>query len=165
MPKVRSSEARVAAVFAILLAAGCAAAPAERSRRTHTHYIAYIAAEEIDWSFAPGGIDRTTGEPLDSAALRSGRKVQRWNYRKARYVEYTDETFTTVKPRPAEWEHLGLLGPLVRSGGDKSDDAVLDQRLHLWQSAARDGHGRDRAAPTWCPTTPAPGFSTSRTTC
>src|SRR5439155_5079954 len=34
---------------------------------------------------------------------------------KALYREYTDETFKTLKPRTAEWEHLGILGPLIRA--------------------------------------------------
>jgi FtsP/CotA-like multicopper oxidase with cupredoxin domain len=31
------------------------------------------------------------------------------------YREYTDESFTTLKPRAPEWQHLGSLGPLVRA--------------------------------------------------
>ena len=36
-------------------------------------------------------------------------------YKKTIFREYTDATFTTLKPRPAAWQHLGLLGPLVRA--------------------------------------------------
>jgi FtsP/CotA-like multicopper oxidase with cupredoxin domain len=36
-------------------------------------------------------------------------------YKKAVYREYTDSTFATPKPRPSEWEHLGILGPLIRA--------------------------------------------------
>lgn len=40
-------------------------------------------------------------------------------YRKAIFREYTDSTFTARKPRASEWEHLGMLGPLLRgSVGD-----------------------------------------------
>jgi hypothetical protein len=35
--------------------------------------------------------------------------------KKAQYREYTDSTFTTLRVRPKEWEHLGLMGPLVRA--------------------------------------------------
>jgi FtsP/CotA-like multicopper oxidase with cupredoxin domain len=41
---------------------------------------------------------------------RMGRKVM-----KALYREYTDSSFTTLKARAPEWEHLGFLGPLVRA--------------------------------------------------
>ena len=36
-------------------------------------------------------------------------------YRKAIYREYTDETFAKLKPRQPEWEHLGMLGPVLRA--------------------------------------------------
>ena len=36
-------------------------------------------------------------------------------YRKALYREYTDETFAHLKPRPAEWESSGILGPILRA--------------------------------------------------
>ena len=35
--------------------------------------------------------------------------------KKALYREYTDASFTELKPRPKEWEHLGFLGPLIRA--------------------------------------------------
>jgi FtsP/CotA-like multicopper oxidase with cupredoxin domain len=34
---------------------------------------------------------------------------------KAVYREYTDDTFKTLKPRLPEWQHLGILGPLIRA--------------------------------------------------
>jgi hypothetical protein len=37
------------------------------------------------------------------------------SYKKARYVEFTDATFTTRKVRPATEEHLGILGPALRA--------------------------------------------------
>jgi hephaestin len=78
----------------------------------------YVAAEEVDWDYAPSGNDAISGQPFQglqlmlttAAADRIG-KV----YRKAVYREYTDSTFTTKKPRPPEWEHLGLMGPLLRA--------------------------------------------------
>src|ERR671910_590576 len=36
-------------------------------------------------------------------------------YMKALYREYTDASFTTLKPRPPEWQHLGTLGPVIRA--------------------------------------------------
>jgi manganese oxidase len=36
-------------------------------------------------------------------------------YRKAIYREYRDATFSKLKPRAPEWEHLGLLGPVLRA--------------------------------------------------
>ncbi len=36
-------------------------------------------------------------------------------FRKAIYREYTDASFTRLKARPPLWEHLGILGPLIRA--------------------------------------------------
>ena len=36
-------------------------------------------------------------------------------YVKALYREYTDASFTRLKPRPPEWAHLGSLGPVLRA--------------------------------------------------
>jgi manganese oxidase len=36
-------------------------------------------------------------------------------YQKTVFREYTDATFQTLKPRAPEWEHLGMLGPLIRA--------------------------------------------------
>jgi len=36
-------------------------------------------------------------------------------YLKARYVAYTDSTFTTPTPASPEWEHLGIVGPVIRA--------------------------------------------------
>ena len=77
----------------------------------------YIAIEDADWSYAPGG--NMCGAESDAAydafanessAFRIGSA-----YRKARYVLYTDETFTTRADVAPEEEHLGILGPLLRA--------------------------------------------------
>jgi FtsP/CotA-like multicopper oxidase with cupredoxin domain len=78
----------------------------------------YVAADEVEWDYAPGGIDRFTGEEpsglaeliMTSASDRIGRV-----YKKALYREYTDSTFTTLKERDEDWQHLGYLGPLLRA--------------------------------------------------
>ena len=90
--------------------------------QTGTTRVYYVAAEEVDWDYAPAPNDLVSGRPFEglqmmlttSAEDRIG-KV----YRKALYREYTDSSFTTRKPRPPGWQHLGLLGPLLRgSVGD-----------------------------------------------
>ena len=82
--------------------------------RTHTYY---IAADEVEWDYAPSGIDQMTGQPFGPAAkifIEGGPNRIGKVYRKAIYREYTDGTFSTLKPRPPQWEHLGILGPLLR---------------------------------------------------
>ena len=78
----------------------------------------YVAAEEVEWDYAPLGIDMTTGKAFEGTAAaytqpgpnRIGRV-----YRKALYREYTDGTFATRKPRLPQDEYLGLLGPILRA--------------------------------------------------
>jgi FtsP/CotA-like multicopper oxidase with cupredoxin domain len=68
----------------------------------------------------PGGIDVISGKPFKSVGRFqvAGKVVERpvsTAYVKTLYREYTDATFKTLKPQPAEWEHLGFLGPLIRA--------------------------------------------------
>jgi FtsP/CotA-like multicopper oxidase with cupredoxin domain len=85
------------------------------SGRTHTYY---VAAEEVEWDYAPSGMDRIKAQPFEgisSFIMTSGPDRIGRKYQKAIYREYTDSSFTTLKPRAPEWEHLGILGPLLRA--------------------------------------------------
>lgn len=78
----------------------------------------YIAADEVDWNYAPGGVNKMMGmkfEGYSKVFTERGRHRIGTVYRKAIYREYTDATFTQLKPRPAEWEHTGILGPILRA--------------------------------------------------
>src|ERR1041385_464525 len=131
----RRGLVRSGAALSLLLGAACAAtsanggptpphhiAPDEvmgdyapAGGRTHTHC---VAAAEVMWDYAPADGNRISGEPcspLDKEFIE--RRPDRVGkvYKKAIYREYTDSTFQTLKPRPAGWEHLGILGPLLRA--------------------------------------------------
>jgi len=56
----------------------------------------YIAAEEVEWDYAPSGLELMHGDdiPFPWGLYR------RW--KKTRYVEYTDASFSQRKPQP-EW--------------------------------------------------------------
>ena len=81
----------------------------------------FIAAEEVDWDYLPGGKDNCERGFADAAAAVSqyfgagghasigGRRV-----RKVRYIEYNDASFQTLKAQ--EHPHLGILGPVIRVG-------------------------------------------------
>jgi hypothetical protein len=77
----------------------------------------YLAAEEVTWDYAPSGRDLMMGMPLDTSefAIDNGPSGVARRFAKAVYREYTDGTFRTPKPRPPEWEHLGILGPVLRA--------------------------------------------------
>lgn len=86
---------------------------AEGKTRTY-----YIAAEIVEWDYAPQGKNAITGEPFGEAEnvfVKSGDGLVGSKYKKALYVEYTDDTFTTKKERTDEWKHLGFMGPAIRA--------------------------------------------------
>jgi len=78
----------------------------------------YIAADEVDWDYAPGGVNKMMGMKFDGySKVFTERGPHRIGtvYRKALYREYTDNTFIHLKPRAPEWEHTGILGPILRA--------------------------------------------------
>ncbi len=91
------------------------AEPAAPAGKVHTYY---VAADDVEWDYAPSGLDHMTGERFGSRARqfveRGPTRIGKV-YRKAIYREYTDATFTKLKLRPPEKEHLGILGPLLRA--------------------------------------------------
>jgi FtsP/CotA-like multicopper oxidase with cupredoxin domain len=109
----------VRTLIAALAAAGLAACNSDSitgpAPMTRTYY---IAADEVAWDFAPSGTNQITGAAFDADALVFvGNDTNRIGhvYKKALYREYTDATFSALKPRPAAWAHLGSLGPLIRA--------------------------------------------------
>lgn len=86
-----------------------AAKPAGKVR---THY---VAADEVEWNYVPSGHDHMTGKPFDSRAniwVERAKNRIGTTFRKALYREYTDATYTKLKPREGHWAHLGSLGPV-----------------------------------------------------
>jgi len=77
--------------------------------KIHTYY---IAADEVQWNYMP-----TTPTYLlrGENEIPPVPKAKSDTYLKAIYREYTSDTFTTLKPRTPDWEHLGILGPLIRA--------------------------------------------------
>jgi FtsP/CotA-like multicopper oxidase with cupredoxin domain len=105
--------------IAILLAT-CAAAIAQPAKPhtaaglTRTYY---VAADEVQWDYAPSGRDEAMGMPFDDVAkgfaVPGPHNIGSVN-KKAVYREYTDATFTTLKPRRPDEQYLGILGPILR---------------------------------------------------
>ncbi|HET7229121.1 MAG TPA: multicopper oxidase domain-containing protein [Longimicrobium sp.] len=90
------------------------ARPAETQLRTF-----YIAADEV--GYPEGAPAPAAGQPAASPG----------QYRSAVYQEYTDSTFTRVKPRPADWEHLSFLGPLIRADVGDTIRVVFRNRVRF----------------------------------
>ncbi len=78
----------------------------------------YIAADEIVWDYAPLKVNQMKGmqfnEDENVFVERSTDRIGS-EYIKAVYHQYTDGTFTNPMPRTAEWEHLGILGPVIHA--------------------------------------------------
>lgn len=109
-------------LFRWLLGATCACTmlalclPSARAEGKVRQY--YIAVDEVEWDYAPSGLDQLTGKPFDHMGMmfieQTKDRIGR-TYHKAIYREYTDATFSTLKKRPPEWEHLGILGPVIHA--------------------------------------------------
>ncbi|XP_074771625.1 hephaestin isoform X1 [Athene noctua] len=81
----------------------------------------YIAAKEVQWDYGPSGLDQRSGHRLSEAGSTAEQFFKRSPYRiggvywKARYVEYTDESFREEKQQSEEEKHLGILGPVIKA--------------------------------------------------
>jgi len=91
------------------------AAPSAQAGKTRTYY---VAADEVNWDYAPSGRDEAMGMPFDDVAKgfveTSADHIGRV-YKKAIYHEYTDATFTTIKPRAPQDAYQGILGPILHA--------------------------------------------------
>jgi manganese oxidase len=105
----RHTVLRMAFLLCLFILNAPSAHSAENSGTSKIH-IYYIAADDVMWNYAPRGrnLIGTPGPENEAGPTPT-------IYRKAVYHEYTDGTFTTIKLRPPEWEHLGILGPLIRA--------------------------------------------------
>jgi FtsP/CotA-like multicopper oxidase with cupredoxin domain len=94
---------------------GCADEPATAGNQVRTYY---LAADEVAWDYAPKRRNMITGTRFGATentfVARGDRRIGSV-YRKALYREYTDATFKHRSARPANWAHLGLLGPTLHA--------------------------------------------------
>jgi manganese oxidase len=88
--------------------------PGASSGRLHSYF---IAADEVTWDYTPKGRNLTGMPRVEGSDEESSASASRGHrsYLKAIFREYTDANFRTLKPRSPEWEHLGILGPLIRA--------------------------------------------------
>jgi len=78
----------------------------------------FIAADVVDWDYAPSGKNGTTGEEFDDVAkvfTEQGPNRIGHVYRKSIYHGYTDATFTRQIVRPKTDAYMGQLGPIIRA--------------------------------------------------
>jgi manganese oxidase len=92
-----------------------AQSPTAGSVQTLTYY---VGIDEVMWDYAPQGRNLITGEAFgdeENVFVQRTPTTIGSVYKKALYREYTDGTFNRLKERPAKWQHLGLLGPVIRA--------------------------------------------------
>jgi hephaestin len=142
--------AMAAALAAIVVLAACTrvAAPAtgQSGPQTRTYY---IGADEVAWNYAPSGINQITGAPFDSTAAvftQQGPQRLGTTYVKSLYREYTDESFTSLKPRSSADQHLGMLGPVIRGVVGDTIKVVFKNNLHRPASVHVHGVFYDKAS-------------------
>jgi hephaestin len=78
----------------------------------------YIAADSVDWNYAPLGYNAISGAPFgdrENVFVKNGPDRIGATYRKSIYREYTNASFSTLKPRAAKDAYLGFLGPVIRA--------------------------------------------------
>jgi len=116
-------------IFTGLLVLAPALALRAEAGKTRTYY---LGADEISWNYAPGGdrLGNMGGGGDADVWLKRGLGGEPPIFRKAVFREYTDATFTTLKPREPEWAHLGLLGPVIRAEvGDRIEVTLKNNTL------------------------------------
>jgi len=94
----------------------------------------YIAAEEALWDYAPSYPFNPMHQGVFSESeyvfvKGIGKERIGRSYYKARFIEYTDESFKQTKIRPPEWEHLGVLGPVIRADVGDTIRVVLRNNM------------------------------------
>ena len=125
-------------------------APSLPAGTTRTYY---VAADEVQWDYAPAGRDEAMGHPFDETEkgyVESGPHRIGRVYKKAIYREYTDATFSTLKPRPRDEQYLGLVGPILRGAvGDTIKVVFKNNATHPYSMHPhgvfydKDGEGAD----------------------
>jgi FtsP/CotA-like multicopper oxidase with cupredoxin domain len=132
--------------FSAVFAAACVFAAlsffptlAKAEGKTRTYY---VGVDEIDWDYTPTGMDKMMGMAPDKYSkmfFESDKHQIGHVYRKAIYREYTDATFTKLKPRAPEWEHLGMLGPAIHA--EVGDTIQIFFKNNGTQSYSMHPHG------------------------
>lgn len=131
----------------------------------------YIAAEEVQWNYAPTGGDvcegvtaTAQGVLLDNLPPTTEKTVPFTNdalqtfgspnslgspstvFNKGVYIEYTDGSFTTPVIRPADDSYLGFLGPILRAEVGDTIEVVFLNRLNVSVSLHPHGVAYDKAS-------------------
>ena len=138
-PAIRRLVVVVCLVAPTLLFSACSQPSAAPAGQVHTYY---VAADEVKWDYVPDGTNTAMGMPfhgIEKMFVEQGPHSIGHVYWKAIYREYTDDTFTTLKPRSPEWQHAGILGPILR--GEVGDTIRVVFKNHATRPYSMHPHG------------------------
>ncbi|XP_056131996.1 ceruloplasmin [Lampris incognitus] len=85
----------------------------------------YVAAMEMDWDYSPNrtwetGLYHTLTNSPGRVFLDKQDGFIGSRYKKVVYRQFTNDKFTTQVARPADMEHLGIMGPMIHADvGDR----------------------------------------------
>jgi FtsP/CotA-like multicopper oxidase with cupredoxin domain len=102
----------------------------------------FIAADEVQWNYAPAGRNMITGQPFDDVAnayVQQGSDRVGSTYTKCLYHGYRDATFARQQVRSPQDAYLGLLGPVIRA--EVGDTITVTFRNHCNFPASVHPHG------------------------
>jgi FtsP/CotA-like multicopper oxidase with cupredoxin domain len=102
----------------------------------------FIAADEVQWNYAPDGHNVITGQPFDAVAdtyVKAAPDRIGSVYTKCLYRAYTDATFTRRVPRPARDAYMGILGPAIHAA--VGDTILVTFRNNCSFPASMHPHG------------------------
>jgi FtsP/CotA-like multicopper oxidase with cupredoxin domain len=126
----KATAARTAKTIELAGRATHDAAPSKKEKpgvvRTY-----YIGADEVDWDYTPRGRNMAGLPHIEGAEDETGGAQLHRIYHKAVYHEYTDATFKTQKIRSQQWEHLGILGPLIRAEVGDTVRVIFKNNTHI----------------------------------
>jgi FtsP/CotA-like multicopper oxidase with cupredoxin domain len=135
----RAIMLRLALIACFLLVVVPAAGAQTTIGTTRTYY---IAADEVQWNYLPGGLDGMMGmKPAGHAKIYARHDAQTIGtvYRKAVYRAYTDATFTHLVPRSGANAYLGVLGPVLHA--EVGDTIKVVFRNHASRPYSMHPHG------------------------
>jgi hephaestin len=142
MTRKRLTLASLSFLGLICLAASSLPLKAEAAPETGKTRTYYVAADEVNWDYAPSGRDESMGMDFDAIAKGftdpGPHQIGRVN-KKAVYREYTDATFKTLKARSAEDQYLGIMGPIFH--GEVGDTFKITFRNNATHPFSMHPHG------------------------
>lgn len=97
--------------------------------------IHFIAADDVQWNYAPQGRDVISGEPLRPL----GTAQFGWVYHKAVFREYTDSTFGTLAQIVPNERYRGFVGPPIHAEVGDTVIVVFRNRTRIPLDIAPSG--------------------------